>query len=57
MVRLLFVTGIHANATTVQPSFVADVAGAYIVGFLVNDGLVDSDPSDVTIIATPCKRK
>ncbi len=35
-----------------QTTFVADVAGMYVVSLVVNDGLVNSDPSSVTITAT-----
>jgi len=36
---------------TVDPIFVADVEGIYAVSLVVNDGIVDSDPSNVTILA------
>jgi hypothetical protein len=35
----------------VDPIFVADVEGIYTVSLVVNDGIVDSDPSNVTILA------
>src|SRR5262249_15104645 len=38
-----------AQATTATPSFVADVAGTYVVRLIVNDGLVDSAPATVTV--------
>jgi hypothetical protein len=38
-----------SNPTTVTPSFVADVAGQYIVQLIVNDGMADSAPDTVTI--------
>jgi hypothetical protein len=38
-----------ANATA---GFTADVSGTYVVSLVVNDGLVDSDPADATVIAT-----
>ena len=38
-----------ANATSVTPSFVADVAGTFIVQLVVNDGLNNSQPSTVTV--------
>ena len=37
------------NAQTALPTFVADVAGTYIVQLIVNDGAVDSDPDTVVI--------
>lgn len=37
--------------TAVDPVFVADVEGIYAVSLVVNDGIVDSDPSNVTILA------
>jgi len=40
------------NPTSAQTTFVADVAGMYVVSLVVNDGLVNSDPSSVTITAT-----
>jgi len=36
-----------------QTSFVADVAGTYIVRLVVNDGTIDSEPATVTITAIP----
>ncbi len=35
----------------VETSFVADVPGSYVVSLVVNDGLVDSDPSNMTVVA------
>jgi hypothetical protein len=35
----------------VDPIFVADMEGIYTVSLVVNDGIVDSDPSNVTILA------
>lgn len=37
------------NPMTVNPHFVADKAGAYVVQLIVNDGTVSSDPDTVTI--------
>jgi hypothetical protein len=42
-----------ANATAVNPTFVADQAGNYGVQLVVNDGLLDSTPATVTIVANP----
>jgi len=41
-----------ADLAAVQTSFVADVSGAYTVQLIVNDGLLDSGPSQITVIAT-----
>jgi 6-phosphogluconolactonase (cycloisomerase 2 family) len=41
-----------ANATTAQPTFQADIPGAYTVGLIVNDGTTGSAPDTVTITAT-----
>jgi len=37
------------GSDTVNPSFEPDIQGTYILNLVVNDGIVDSDPSDVTI--------
>ncbi len=34
-----------------DPDFVSDIPGLYLVSLVVNDGLLDSDPSNVTILA------
>ncbi len=34
---------------TVNPAFLPDVAGTYVVSLIVNDGRVDSDPSTLSI--------
>jgi ethanolamine utilization protein EutQ (cupin superfamily) len=39
------------DATSVNPTFTADVAGTYVVSLMVNDGTVDSEPDKVTISA------
>ncbi|MDH3715842.1 MAG: PKD domain-containing protein [Gammaproteobacteria bacterium] len=39
------------NANTVNPNFVADVSGTYVVQLIVNDSLEDSVPDTVTIMA------
>ncbi|MFY9512538.1 MAG: PKD domain-containing protein, partial [Rubrivivax sp.] len=41
-----------ANATTVAPSFTADVAGSYVVALVVSDGQASSSTSSVTVKAT-----
>jgi len=38
-----------SNATIVNPTFVADVPGNFVVQLIVNDGTVNSTPSTVTI--------
>ncbi len=43
---------ILANPTSVDPSFVVDVAGAYTVQLIVNDGQSDSTPATVAISNT-----
>jgi len=40
------------NPTTVNPTFVADLNGSYVVQLIVNDGTVDSAVSTVTVNAT-----
>ena len=42
-------TAFIANFRSVSPTFVADLAGAYVVQLVVNDGHVDSLPATVTI--------
>lgn len=41
------------GATTVNPSFVADLAGTYVVQLIVSDPSASSNPSTVTITASP----
>ncbi|RYF11784.1 MAG: hypothetical protein EOO77_18695, partial [Oxalobacteraceae bacterium] len=41
-----------SSVTDAKPTFMADVAGSYVVTLIVNDGKVDSAPVDVTIMAT-----
>jgi hypothetical protein len=41
-----------SDSTTERPSFVADLAGQYVVSLVVSDGLLASDPSNVTMTAT-----
>lgn len=40
------------NANTVQASFTADVSGTFVVSLVVNDGRLDSDPSNIMVVAT-----
>jgi K319L-like, PKD domain len=42
-----------SDPTVVNPTFVANIAGDYIVQFIVNDGKVDSPPVTVTVTAVP----
>lgn len=43
-----------SDPTVVNPTFVAGAAGEYVIQLNVNDGLVDSDPDQVTItVQTP----
>jgi hypothetical protein len=46
-------SAILAGATTVSPSFTADVAGTYVIGLTVYDGKVSSSQSSVTVTVTP----
>jgi uncharacterized protein (DUF1800 family) len=45
-------TALLSAANTVSPTFVADIAGAYVVSLIVNDGTVNSSAANVTITAT-----
>jgi len=38
-------------ATSAKPTITPDIAGSYVVSLTVNDGIVNSDPSTVTITA------
>jgi lysophospholipase L1-like esterase len=40
-----------SSATVVNPTFTADVAGAYVLNLVVNDGKVNSAPATVTVTA------
>ena len=41
-----------SGATTVSPTFVADVAGTYVAQLIVNNGFTPSNPATVTITAS-----
>jgi hypothetical protein len=41
-----------SSATVVNPTFTADLAGAYVLNLVVNDGEVNSAPATVTITAS-----
>ncbi|MHC4357103.1 MAG: PKD domain-containing protein [Planctomycetota bacterium] len=43
-----------SDPTSVQPSFVADEVGTFVVSLVVNDGFVNSDPANVTIEVISC---
>jgi hypothetical protein len=45
-------TATLSSATVVNPTFTADVAGAYVLNLVVNDGNVNSAPDTVTITAS-----
>lgn len=44
-----------SNPSAVNPTFVADVEGAYVVQLLVNNGTANSAPNTVTIRAAPLR--
>lgn len=41
-----------SNGTTVNPTFVTDVAGSYVIRLIVSDGSLSSAPSNVTVTAS-----
>ncbi len=41
-----------SDASLVNPSFSADVDGTYVIELVVNDGVVDSSPATVSIVAS-----
>jgi chitinase len=45
-------TAALSSITDAKPTFMADIAGIYVVTLIVNDGKVDSPPVDVTITAS-----
>ena len=45
-------TAVLSSATTVNPTFVADMAGTYVARLIVNNGLLSSAPDTVTITST-----
>ena len=44
-------TATLASADTVAPTFVADVAGTFVIELIVNDGQTDSEPTSVSVTA------
>ena len=44
-----------SSSTSAKPTFTADVAGAYVLSLVVNDGKVNSTPSSVTVTSAPSK--
>jgi hypothetical protein len=49
-------TATLSSTTAVNPTFVAGLAGTYVVQLIVNDGKVDSDPKTTTITANPANQ-
>ena len=45
-----------SSASVVNPTFTADLAGAYVLNLVVSDGLLNSAPATVTVTATDPKR-
>jgi hypothetical protein len=45
-------TAVLSRVDTVTTEFIADSAGEYILSLTVNDGFINSDPSNVTVVAT-----
>jgi uncharacterized protein (DUF1800 family) len=45
-------TAVLSGSATISPTFVADIAGAYVASLVVNDGTVSSPAATVTITAT-----
>jgi PKD domain-containing protein len=43
-----------ADPTVVNPSFIPDVAGSYMVDLVVSNGVLESGPASITIEAGPC---
>jgi len=48
-------TATLSSTTAERPTFVADVAGAYVASLKVNDGRLDSNVSNVSVTATQPK--
>jgi RHS repeat-associated protein len=46
-------TATLSSATAAKPTFVASLAGTYVVQLIVNDGYLNSQPATVTITANP----
>ncbi len=44
-------TAVIANASTVKPTFTADVTGSYVLSLVVNDGRLSSTAEQVTVTA------
>jgi hypothetical protein len=40
-----------SDPSVVDPNYVPDIQGLYLISLVVNDGLLDSDPSNATILA------
>lgn len=41
-----------SDPVSVNPQFTADVPGEYVISLVTNDGFEDSDPNNITILAT-----
>ena len=44
-------SAVFTGATSVAPTFTADVVGSYVISLVVNDGKINSAPSTVTVTA------
>ena len=49
-------TAVLSSTTLVNPTFVPNVAGTYVVQLIVNDGKVNSLPATLTVTATPANQ-
>jgi RHS repeat-associated protein len=49
-------TAALSDASVSKPTFVADIAGLYVVQLIVNDGYVDSQPATMRVTATPANQ-
>ncbi|MCG6202296.1 PKD domain-containing protein [Psychromonas antarctica] len=45
-------TAVLSSTTAEEPTFTADLAGAYVIGLIVNDGTVASAPDTITVTVT-----
>jgi chitinase len=45
-------TAALTGATTVSPTFTADLAGTYVASLVVNDGIANSAPDTVSVVAS-----
>jgi RHS repeat-associated protein len=49
-------TATLSSSTVAKPTFVAAIAGTYVVQLIVNDGYVNSQPATVTVTAKPVNK-